>query len=160
MRLQYGAPRERLAAEGAPEGPLAGVHPAVVLHVVAQLERLAAELALERPVAGVHGQVGDQRADVRERLAAELAEDDAVAWQVKVHRGRGRRLVGRIGGFVGRRGHLGGFEAGFESARSRVRVGSGSGQVKFESVRVAGLSSGSTSNKIESSSCNGKSKSS
>ena len=48
--LEYGRPREGLAAQRTPERPFPGVHPAMVLHVVAQLEGLAAELALERPV--------------------------------------------------------------------------------------------------------------
>lgn len=72
--LQYGRPREGLAAQAAPKGPLARVHPAVVLHVVPELEGLAAELALEGPVTGVGRQVAYQRAHVREALAAELAQ--------------------------------------------------------------------------------------
>lgn len=89
--LKYRRPREGLAAEAAPEGPLARVHPAVVLHVVAQLEGLAAELALEGPVAGVGGQVAYERAHVGEALAAELAEDDPRAGRVG-GRTRGREL--------------------------------------------------------------------
>jgi hypothetical protein len=97
--LEYRRPGEGLPAEAAPERSLARVHPAVVLHVVAQLEGLAAELALEGAVARVHRQMGDQAAHVREALAAELAEDDAAGArlaQVHVHRGR---LVGGVGGW-------------------------------------------------------------
>lgn len=74
VRLEDGGARERLPAQGAAEGPLPRVHPAVVLHVVAQLERFAAVLALKGSVPCVCGQVRDQRADVWERLAAKLAE--------------------------------------------------------------------------------------
>lgn len=85
VRLEYGGPGERLAAQRAPERPLARVHATVVLHVVPQLERFAAELALERPVAGVRGQVAHQRGHVRERFAAKLAQRAAPATAV-VHR--------------------------------------------------------------------------
>jgi len=51
--LEYRRPREGLATQRTPEWPLASVHAAMVLHVVAQLKRLAAELALERSVSGM-----------------------------------------------------------------------------------------------------------
>lgn len=73
MRLQNGGPRERLAAQRAAERALASVHPAVVLHMVAQFERLAAELALERTIACMRRQVADQRTHVWKRFAAEFA---------------------------------------------------------------------------------------
>lgn len=86
VRLEYRGPRERFAAQRAPERPFAGVHATMVLHVVSELERFAAELALKRPVAGVRGQVAHQRGDVRERFAAKLAYRSAPT--AVVHRGR------------------------------------------------------------------------
>lgn len=69
VRLEDGGARERLAAHVARKGPLAGVHPAVVLHVVTQLERLAAVVAAERALLAALGR--RRRRCRRRRLAPE-----------------------------------------------------------------------------------------
>ena len=73
VSLEDGGAGEGLAAESAREGPLAGVDPGVVLHVVAQFERLSAEVAAKRPLARVERQMGHQRRQFAEDFAAEFA---------------------------------------------------------------------------------------
>lgn len=101
VRLEYGGPGKRFAAQRAPERSFARVHATVVLHVMPQLERFTAELALKRPVAGVRGQVAHQRGHVRKRFAAKLAQRAAPAVvhrrpdHVVVALGRQRQAVRR-----------------------------------------------------------------
>ena len=123
VRLEDGAARKRLATQAAAKGPLAGVHSAVVFHVVAQFERLAAKGTLEGAVAGVRRQVRHQRADVRERLAAELADDGRALDGVHGRRAGHRRR---------RKVHLEGAEVGVETERRRRRGGAGRRTVRLE----------------------------